>query len=193
VTRASHEGKAYLIRRASDSLGLVKTLAKATRVLANNGIPSLVVGGYAVQQRGYARYTVDLDIVVPDISQARECLTISGFEEKPGFTVVVTDPATKFEVHLLPGGGTIGPGPLPFPMPDIISQEPQIASLPVLIETKLSGYIGRPGIRMCDGADVVQLIMANKLPRDYLLAAPAREAYRTLWDSLQADGLPMRL
>jgi len=52
---AGHRVRAQLLRRVSDSTALSRTMRKAVRVLAEAGIPSLVVGGYAVQENGYAR------------------------------------------------------------------------------------------------------------------------------------------
>lgn len=40
-------------------------MRKAVRVRAERSIPSLVVGGYAVQENSYARFTSDVDIRPP--------------------------------------------------------------------------------------------------------------------------------
>jgi hypothetical protein len=83
---ASHRVRADLIRKVSNSTGLARTMRKAVRVLAEAGIPSLVVGGYAVQEHGYARFTSDVDIIVPDVAAARTVLTINGFARIPDRT-----------------------------------------------------------------------------------------------------------
>ena len=80
-------------------------MRKAVRVLAEAGIPSLVVGGCAVQERGYARFTAHVDLIVPNVAQARGVLSINGFRENAGSTMTVTDRVSKVEVDLLPGGG----------------------------------------------------------------------------------------
>ncbi len=49
---ASRRVRAQLIRRVSESTALSRTMRKTVRVLAEVGIPSLVVGGYAVQENG---------------------------------------------------------------------------------------------------------------------------------------------
>ena len=69
---ASHHVRANLLRKISDSTDLSKTMRKAVRVLAEAGIPSLVVDGYAVQENGYPRFTSDIDLIVPDVALARE-------------------------------------------------------------------------------------------------------------------------
>jgi hypothetical protein len=162
-------------------------MRKAVRVLAEAGIPSLVVGGYAVQENGYARFTSDVDIVVPNVAAARERLSINGFRENPGSTMTVTDRISKVEVDLLPGGGSVGPGPLPLPMPVIVSTEPTIADLRTLIEIKLSSYLGSPLSRNQDLSDVIALIKANKLSRELALAPAVQSRYEELWTGLQAE------
>ena len=46
-------------------------------MLAEHEIPHLIVGGLAVQEHGYPRVTIDVDIVVPDVLEAVEFLTAS--------------------------------------------------------------------------------------------------------------------
>jgi len=66
-SKLSRHRRASLLRKVSASTDLSTTMSKAVRVLSRSGIPSLVVGGYAVQENGYARFTSDVDIVVPDV------------------------------------------------------------------------------------------------------------------------------
>jgi predicted nucleotidyltransferase len=186
---ASHQVRAQLLRKVSASTGLTQTMRRAVSALARAGIPSLVVGGYAVQERGYARFTSDVDIIVPDVQAARSHLSINGFRENVGSTMTVTDRTTKVEVDLLPGGGSVGPGPLKLPMPEEVSATPTIATLQTLIEIKLSSYLGSPASRIQDLADVTALIKANELPRAFgssLQAAVANEYWR-IWDDLSAE------
>jgi hypothetical protein len=103
--------------------------------------------------------------------------------------MTVTDRITKVEVDLRPGGGSVGPGPLKLPVPTSLSQEPQIASLRTLIEIKLSSYIGSPISRLRDLGDVVELIKANNLSRDYDLTPLVIERYIEVWDGLEAERL----
>ena len=62
---ASHRARATLLRKVSASSDLSRTMRRAVRVLAEANIPSLVVGGYAVQENGYPRFTSDVGIIVP--------------------------------------------------------------------------------------------------------------------------------
>ena len=178
-----HE-QAEFLRESSGSTNIEKTLIKAVKVLALFHIPHYVCGGFAVQEHGYPRFTVDVDIIVPDVQLAREKLCMNGFKANPGSKMTVMDRETKVEVYLLPGGGKLDPGPLPFPVPTHVSSEPQILSLQSLISSKLSTYIGRGIDRVQDYADVVKLIKVNHLPRDYDVDVKVRELYRKLWDEL---------
>jgi hypothetical protein len=184
---ASHRVRADLLRKVSGSTDIGKTMRKAVKALALRHIPSLVVGGYAVQENGYARFTSDVDIIVPDVQEARGILSISGFRENPGSSMTVTDRVTKVEVDLLPGGGSVGPGPLRLPSPSVVSSEPAIADLKTLIEIKLSSYMGSPTRRAQDLADVVQLVQVNRLDRGFLVDSAVQAQYRAILDGLEAD------
>ena len=186
---AGHRVRAKLLRKVSDSTGLSRTMRKAVRVLAEANIPSLVVGGYAVQENGYARFTSDVDIVVPDVELARQTLSMNGFRENHGSNMTVTDRVSKVEVDLLPGGKAVGPGPLVLPMPDTVSSEPRIADLRTLIEIKLSSYLGSPLSRLRDLADVIELIKSNLTPRDLSLDPAVRQTYLLTWDGLKDEKL----
>lgn len=100
-------------------------------------------GGFAVQEHGYPRFTVDVGIIVPDVTLAREKLCLNGFRANPGSAMTVTDRETKAEVDLLPAGRKVDPGPLCLPVPTQVSDEPQILTLEKLISAKLSTYMGR--------------------------------------------------
>ena len=78
------------------------------------------------------------------------------------------------EIDLLPGGSRIDPGPLTFPVPTHVSNKPQILTLQDLLSLKLSTYL--------DYADVVKLIEAHHLPRDYDVDAKVRDSYQRAWD-----------
>ena len=48
-------------------------------------------------------------------------------------------------------------------------------------------WVNSPAKRLRDKADVTELILRRKLPHDLAVAAPVRNAYLELWDSLQAE------
>lgn len=176
--------QAVLLREVSGSTNIEKSLLRALKVLKLFEIPHYVCGGFAVQEHGYPRFTVDVDLIVPDVEAALEKLTANGFTANPGSGMTVTDPLTRVDVDLLPGGGRIDPGPLPLPMPTQVSEQPQLLSLEQLLSSKLSTYMGRGIDRAQDYADVIRLIRANDLPRDYGVADEVRELYNRIWDEL---------
>jgi hypothetical protein len=176
--------QAVFLRESSGSTNIEATLLKALKVLKLFDIPQYVCGGFAVQEHGYPRFTVDVDIIVPDVEFAREKLSLNGFRANPGPKMTVTDRETKVEVDLLPGGQKLDPGPLTLPMPNQVSDTPQVLTLETLISAKLSTYIGRGIDRTQDYADVVKLTQVNQLPRDFGVDPKVRDLYRKLWDEL---------
>ncbi len=182
VVLAQFHEQAEFLRESSGS-NIEKTLLKAVKVLALFRIPHYICGGFAVQEHGYPRFTVDVDIIVPDVDFAREKLSLNGFRENQ---MTVTDRETKVEVDLLPAGSKVDPGPLTLPVPTQVSDEPQIVSLSDLVSSKLSTYIGRGIARAQDYADVAKLIQANQLPREFAVHLHVRELYYKMWDDLAA-------
>jgi hypothetical protein len=181
--------QAELLRESSGS-NIEKTLLKAVKVLALFRIPHYVCGGFAVQEHGYPRFTIDVDIIVPDVALAREKLCMNGFENL-GSKMTVTDRETKVEVDLLPGGNKLDPGPFVLPLPTQISEDPQILTLETLISSKLSTYLGRGIERTQDYADVVKLTQVNRLPREFGVDPQVRDFYLKMWDELHASKPPL--
>src|SRR6478609_8754202 len=68
-------GDAYILREGTGTSGGLETARTAAGLLAEHEIPHLIVGGLAVQEHGYPRVTIDVDIVVPDVLEAVEFLT----------------------------------------------------------------------------------------------------------------------
>jgi len=131
------------LRESSGTTNIEKTLLKALKVLKLFNIPHYVCGGFAVQEHGFPRLTVDVDIIVPDVQFAREKLSMNGFKENPGPKMTVTDRETKVEIDVLPGGVRLAGSRY---VSDAIktSDKPQILTLTELISLKLSSYIGNP-------------------------------------------------
>lgn len=173
--------------RQSSGSNIEKTLLKAVKVLALFRIPHYVCGGFAVQEHGYPSFTIDVDIIVPDVDFAREKLCLNSFKENSGSKVTVTDRETRVEIDLLPAGGKVDPGPLTLPVPTQVSDKPQILTLESLLSSKLSTYIGCGIDRAQDYADVVKLTQANRLRRDFGVDPKARELYHRIWDELHAE------
>ena len=183
-TFSRFQEQAAFLRESSGSTNIEKTLLKALKVFKLFNIPHYVCGGFAVQERGYPRFTVDVDIIVPDVAFAIEKLSMNGFKQNPGSGMTVTDRETRVEVDLLPGGKKVDPGPLALPMPTHVSTKPQILILETLISAKLSTYMGRGIERSQDHADVVKLVQANHLPRDFGVDPKVQDEFHKIWDGL---------
>lgn len=170
------------IRNASGA-NLDHTLADVLTAFEREHIPSVIIGGYAVQEHGYYRTTHDIDVVVPDVAQARQALVSSGkFKPNQGSKMTVTHRDTKFEVDILKAGARLDRGSrVPLPAPSIVGRD--IVPLRELLALKLDTYTTQPGSRVQDLADVVELIKANELPRDFL----PDPAYQKAWDDLHTD------
>ena len=112
---------AHILREATGTSGLVRSARDAVAVLAEHDIPHLVVGGLAVQEHGYPRLTIDVDIVVPDVLEAVEFLTASltgPFYRVPKVEDRDEDRRNGVLIDLLPAGKVLRRGcKVPFPQP----------------------------------------------------------------------------
>ena len=61
---------------------------------------------------------------------------VNGFKKNPGSKMSVTDREPKVEIDLWPGG------PVAFPVPAVVSDQPQIIRLDGLISSTLSTFLG---------------------------------------------------
>lgn len=181
--------EAAFLRVATGTTKLVTTANRAVAALAAKGIPSLVCGGLAVQEYGYPRLTVDVDLIVPNVAAAYKVLSIAGFKpsrETPGVTGFMVDRENKIELDLLPAGHSLG-GPVVFPMPHNTASTPKLISLQDLVSLKLSSHSASPLHRAKDFSDVVELVKRRKLPRDLPVDGHVQQAWLALWDGLQAE------
>ncbi|MBI2927230.1 MAG: hypothetical protein HYY24_16170 [Verrucomicrobia bacterium] len=183
--------EALLLRENTGTTGVEETARAAAEALAHWEIPHLIVGGLAVQEHGYPRLTIDVDLVVPDVLEALELLTadLTGpFARVPGVDDRLVDRRNQVKLDLLPAGKVLKRGcKVPFPQPTIVSETPQIVKLEDLIALKLDSWANSPTDRLKDKADVVELVKHRKLPRDLVIADSVRSLYAELWDALQAE------
>jgi hypothetical protein len=182
---------AYILRENTGTSGLVESARAAAAVLAEHGIPHLIVGGLAVQEHGYPRVTIDVDIVVPDVLEAVEFLTASltgPFYRVSGVDDRVEDRRNQVKIDLLPAGKVLKRGcKVPFPQPKAVVDVPQVVGLADLISLKLDSWSSSPNKWLKDKADVVELISRRKLPRDLAVNPVVRALYTETWDALQAE------
>jgi hypothetical protein len=185
------ETGAYILREATGTSGLEQTARAAIETLAHWEIPHLIVGGLAVQEYGYHRVTLDVDLVVPDILEAVEFLTadLTGpFARVAGCEDRVKDRRNGVFVDLLPAGRVLRRGcRVPFPDPREISEQPRFVALEQLISLKLDSWSGSPTRRHKDKTDVIELIKSRKLPRELAVAPAVQVLYVETWDALAAE------
>jgi hypothetical protein len=185
------DSEAHILRENTETSGLVKAARAAAATLAEHDIPHLVIGGLAVQEHGYPRLTLDVDLVVPDVLKAVEWLTadLAGtFKRDSKVEDRVTHSATRVAIDLLPAGRVVKRGCLvPFPAPGKVTGQLQIVPLASLISLKLDSATNSPLRRLRDKTDVVELITRRNLARDLGVAEPVRQAYLELWDGLKAE------
>jgi hypothetical protein len=144
-----------------------RALERIARVLDEKGIPYAVIGAMALNEWGYRRVTIDVDLL----------LTADGLR------------ALKAEV--LGRGYTEGkPKPVAFPDPAqaaVRGRRVALLPLPRLVELKLASGMSAPH-RLKDLADVLELVRVLSLPRDLALSldASVRAKYEELWEAAQA-------
>jgi hypothetical protein len=182
---------AYILREATGTSGLLGSARDAVAVLAEHDIPHLIVGGLAVQDHGYPRLTIVVDIVVPNVLEAVEFLTASltgPFYRVPKVEDRVEDRRNGVKIDLLPAGKILRVGcKVPFPQPGKVTEQLQIVKLEELVSLKLDSWSGPPVRRHKDKTDVIELIKYRNLPRELAINPVVRTLYMETWDALKAD------
>jgi hypothetical protein len=182
---------AYVLRENAGPSGLERSAREAVLLLAEHGIPHLIVGGFAVQEHGYPRVTIDVDIVVPDPPEAVEWITsnLGGpFFKVYGVEDRVEDRRNGVLIDLLPAGRVLKNGcKIPFPEPKIVAEGIRIVSLEDLISLKLDSWANSPVHRHRDKSDVIELIKSRNLSRDLTVNPAILELYITTWDALKSE------
>jgi hypothetical protein len=183
--------EAYFLREATGTSAVVETARAVAAVLALHDIPYLIAGGLAVQEHGYPRVTIGVDVIVPDVLEAAEfgISNLSGtLARVPNVQNRLQDRRTGVIVDLLPAGKVLKVGcKVPFPAPTAPSDHLQFVTLEELISLKLDSWVNSPLHRLRDKTDVVELILRRKLSRALAIQAAVREIYRETWDALQAE------
>lgn len=169
-------------------------LKKLTRILDAAGIPYAIAGAMALNQYGYRRATVHVDVLLTrdGLEHLKREVLGRGYVEKfPGSKGLCdTEHGITIDVLLAgeyPGDGR--PRPIRFPDPaGVAIRGDQGAFLPLetLIELKLASGLSAPH-RLKDLADVLELIRAAKLPEGLAsrLDPSVRAKYAELWTAAQ--------
>ena len=172
-----------------------RALHKLARLLDEAGIPYAIVGALALNEYGYQRVTVDVDVLLTQ--EGLDALTArapgQGYEKLPRSRGLRdTEHGVPIDVIITgeyPGDGR--PKPVRFPDPAWVAvrgARVALVSLPVLIELKLASGMSAPH-RLRDLADVLELIRSARLPAQLAddLDPSVQEKYRELWQAAQTE------
>ncbi len=167
-----------------------RTLKKIALKLRDLGIDYVVVGGMAMFQHGYRRFTDDVDILVTRDGLKEIHRNLVGLGYVPPFegskNLRDADNGVKIEFLLsgeFPGDGK--PKPVAFPVPESVADEMggiRYINLRSLIELKLASGMTNSE-RMKDLADVIELIKTLGLSPDFAdsLNPFVQDKYKQLW------------
>jgi hypothetical protein len=171
-----------------------RALERLARVLDEKGIPYALIGAMALNEWGYRRVTVDIDILLaPEGLQALRAEVLGrGYLEKFPGSRGLRDTETGVNVDIVLAGEYPGDGkPKPVAFPDpaqaaVRGRRVALLPLPKLIELKLASGLSAPH-RLKDLADVLELIRILSLPRDVgaSLDPSVRAKYEELWQAAQ--------
>jgi hypothetical protein len=151
-----------------------KALEKLVQLLDANGIPYAIVGAMALNEFGYQRTTVDVDVLLTPAGLAAfkaQALGRGYVEKFPG-SRGVRDTEHRVDIDVVLTGGFPGDGkPKPVVFPDpaataLRGARVALLPLPMLVELKLASGMTNPG-RLRDLADVQELIRVLKLSVDF--------------------------
>ena len=172
-----------------------QALERLARLLDEKGIPYAVVGAMALNEWGYRRVTVDVDVLLtPEGLRALKAEALGrGYLEKFPGSRGLRDTVAGVNVDVLLAGEYPGDGkPKSVVFPDpaeaaVRGRRVALLPLPRLIELKLASGLSAPH-RLKDLADVLEVIRALALPRGLAasLDASVRPKYEELWDAAQA-------
>jgi hypothetical protein len=171
-----------------------RALERLARVLDDKGIAYAVIGAMALNEWGYRRVTVDVDVLLaPEGLRALKAEVLGrGYLEKfPGSRGLRdTEAGVNIDIVLAgeyPGDGK--PKPVVFPDPAVAAvrgRRVALLPLPKLIELKLASGLSAPH-RLKDLADVLELVRQLSLPSDLAASLDpyVREKYQELWQAAQ--------
>lgn len=171
-------------------------LRKITSALDELGVPYALVGAMALNEYGYRRATVDVDILLTDESLARfkAAHLGRGYVEKFPGSRGVRDTENNVPIDFVITGHYPGDGkPKPVQFPDPTNVVERRGGVPVLrlarlVELKLASGMSSLD-RARDLADVVELVRHAKLPRELSdeLDASVRATYIAAWEAVQGS------
>ena len=145
----------------TDPADLTEIVKKVRRAIADvSGSYGTIIGGLAVQELGYLRWTEDVDVVA-DAEHYRdiiENLRNTGFILKADFTLEMKDSGARLD--LLKEGAKLKDSQLPLPHPSELGPNRGFATLAGLTRLKLDTD------RMKDMSDIVELFKKSQARLD---------------------------
>lgn len=171
-----------------------RALERLARTLDEQGIPYAVIGALALNEWGYRRVTVDVDVLLTadGLRALKRSVLGRGYVEKFPGSRGLRDTEANVTVDVVLAGEYPGDGKpkaVAFPDPaQVAIRGRRVALLPLekLIELKLASGMSAPH-RLKDLADVLELIRVQALPLDKAnaLDASVRSKYEELWRAAQ--------
>jgi hypothetical protein len=177
-----------------------KAMRKLVAALDELNIPYAIVGGMALNEYGYRRVTVDVDVLLTreSLQKFKDHWLGRGYVEKFAGSRGLRDAELGVAIDVLVTGDYPGDGkpkPVRFPDPaEVAIRDGSLALIPLatLIELKLAS--GMSSIqRAKDIGDVVELVRHAQPARSLgaELDPSVRDKYFEIWDALQdPDALP---
>jgi len=171
-----------------------RALEKLVRELDAEGIPYAIVGAMALNEFGYQRTTVDVDVLLTPqgLATFKARVLGRGYVEKFPGSRGFRDAEHSVDIDVVLTGAFPGDGkpkPVVFPDPAVAAlrgTSVALLPLPMLIELKLASGMTAPH-RLKDLADVQELIRIQRLPRELAdeLNTFVRSKYLELWQAMQ--------
>lgn len=193
------DGTDLWIREGSEFFGgtgtLLTTLQNLVACFQREGIQYAVVDALALGQLGFARFTVDIDVLTTQEGLEKFRTTCEGLGYRPNFPGAkksYRDTRTGVRIDFITSGEYPGDGkpkPVKIPDPGEASFEQngvRFLRVEPLVELKLAAGISAEH-RQRDLVDIQDLIREANLPLEFAekLDASVREMYRALWRKAQ--------
>jgi hypothetical protein len=187
-------GAEYAEKFFMGTAAVQQAMHKLVTALDELGIPYAIVGGMALNEYGYQRVTVDVDVLLTreGLQRFKDHWLGRGYVERFPGSRGIRDTELNVSIDVLLAGAYPGDGlPKPVAFPDpaevaIRAGDLSVISLAKLVELKLASGISSPQ-RMKDLTDVFELIRHARLGRELAEALDpyVRAKYVELWDIAQ--------
>lgn len=174
-----------------------QAMRRLTDALREMNIPFAIAGAMAANAHGHKRTTADVDVLMraEDLQRFKQRWIGRGWTNNFAGSKGFRDAQHNVKIDVLitghyPGDGL--PKPVVFPEPEAVSEildeSIPYVSLKTLVELKLASGMSASH-RLQDLSDVMQLIRANKLSREYAgsLNAYVRDKFLEMWQAAQVD------